>query len=62
MKRSIPAEAVIVGVLIVMVTMILTFNEWLLCALHNLTFIKIYKIGVIMIPILHMKATVAPKG
>lgn len=52
MKRSISAEAEILGVLIVMITMKLMFNEWLLSTLHNLTFIKIYEIGTIMTSIL----------
>lgn len=62
--RSIPAEVVIAGLLIIarVTTMIPNTYEWLLCTLNNLVLIKIAELEAIIIPILQMKTTVARKG
>lgn len=63
-ERSIPAEGVIAGLLIIARVTTMTSNtyEWLLCTLNDLVLIKIYELEAIIIPTLQMKTTVGPKG
>lgn len=63
MRRSIPTEVVIVGVLIiVMITKMIAKTYWVvICALNNLILLKLYEMGTVTIPIPQKKTTVVPK-